>query len=80
MPEDALSFKRGDFVRSKKGLSRKVGVVGRINSNSAASVVVHWRESATGGIQLSYEPKDLELVPSEEIPEDAIELKKILGI
>jgi hypothetical protein len=41
---------------------------------------VHWRESATGGIQLSYEPNDLELVPSEEIPEDAIELKKILGI
>lgn len=80
MPEGAPAFKRGDFIRSKKGLSRKVGVVGRINSNSAASVVVHWRESATGVIQLFYEPKDLELVPSEEIPEDAIELKKILGI
>ena len=80
MPEDAVAFKRGDFVRSKKGLRRTVGVVWQIQPKHIASVVVYWRESDTSRIQYNYEPKDLEFVHFAEAPEYATKLKKSLGL
>jgi hypothetical protein len=80
MPEDLAPLKKGDFVRSRKGLRGTVGVVWQIHSNHIASVVVYWRATDASRVQQDYEPKDLELVPLHEVPEYAIELKKGLGL
>ncbi|MGB8522194.1 MAG: hypothetical protein WCD43_04445 [Candidatus Acidiferrales bacterium] len=80
MPEDAVAFQRGDFVHLEKGLSGTVGVVWRIYAKNRASVEVYWQGSEESRISQSYEPQDLVLVPSLEVPEYAIELKKSLGL
>lgn len=73
-PSGQLSgFKPGDFVRMKRGPTGNVGVVFRIDRGK---LQVHW--PANGSLIQDHEPEDLELVPSNEAPSDAAEVRKNL--
>jgi hypothetical protein len=80
MSEAAAQFRKGDFVRLKRGVVGSVGVVWRIQTKNVASVMVYWRETTADRIQQSHKPKDLELVPVDQAPEYATELKRSLGL
>jgi hypothetical protein len=75
-----MQFKRGDFVKLKKGSAGSVGVVWQVHSKSIASVEVYWREGEKRRLSDTHEPDNLELVALHDVPEYAIELKRSLGL
>jgi hypothetical protein len=77
MPNE--TFKKGDFVKLKRGPAGSVGVVWQIHSKNKASVEVYWSVGETSRSEHLHEPRDLVLVPAHEAPQDAIELKESLG-
>ncbi len=74
------TFKRGDFVKLKRGSAGSVGVVWQIHPESVASVEAYWRSGERSRESHTHEPGDLELVPPHLVPEYAVELKRSLGL
>jgi len=71
-------FEPGDFVRLKASPIGRVGVVGRVDPESTASVQVYWRRDPGLTMTDAYKPGDLRLIPSEDAPEYAVTLKRNL--
>jgi hypothetical protein len=74
------TFKRGNFVKLKKGSAGSVGVVWEIHSKNIKSILVYWLSSEGRRESNEHEPGNLELVPTNQAPDYAIELKKSLGL
>jgi hypothetical protein len=79
MEESDIELSRGDYVKLTEGAGNEVGVVWEIHPKELASVQVYWWSR---GIRCSkyYEPRNLALVPPNEIPDYAIELRGSLGL
>jgi hypothetical protein len=73
-----MVFEPGDFVRLKISPTGRVGVVSRVDPESTASVQVYWRRDSGLSMTDTYKPDDLQLVPSEDVPEYAVTLKRNL--
>jgi hypothetical protein len=71
-------FEPGDFVRLKTSPTGRVGVVSRVDPESTVLVQVYWRRDSGRSMTGAYNPDDLILVPSEDIPEYAVTLKRNL--
>ena len=71
-------FEPGDFVRLKTSPTGRVGVVSRVDPESTASVQVYWRRDSVLSVTDAYEPCNLRLVPSEDVPQYAVTLKRSL--
>jgi hypothetical protein len=76
----AIFFEPGDFVRLKISPTGRVGVVGRLNPDSIASVQVCWHSGSGFSMTEAYKPDDLQLVPPEDVPEYAIALRRSLEL
>jgi len=74
-----MELNRGDYVKLTDGAAGDVGVVWEIHPKEIASTEVYWWN---GGNRWSkyYEPKNLSLVPPNEVPDHAIELRGSLGL
>jgi hypothetical protein len=68
------SIKRGDYVKSKQGLAEPIGVVWEIHPDNIASVEVYYPVNGKG-LPREYEPKELVVVPANEVPEDLVTFK-----
>ena len=75
-----IVFEPGDFVRLKVSPTGRVGVVSRVDPDSIASVQVYWHTGPGFRMTDVHEPRNLELVPSQDIPEYAVELKRSLEL
>jgi hypothetical protein len=73
-----MVFEPGDFVRLKISPTGRVGVVSRVDPESTAFVQVYWRRDSGLSMTDTYKPDDLQLVPSEDVPEYAVTLKRNL--
>ena len=71
-------FEPGDFVRLKSSPTGRVGVVSCVDPESTASVQVYWRRDSGLSMTDAYKPDDLRPVPSEDVPEYAVTLKRNL--
>jgi hypothetical protein len=71
-------FEPGDFVRLKVSPTGRVGVVSRVDPDRIAPVQVYWHTGT--GFQMTdvHQPRNLELVPSQNVPEYGVELKRSL--
>lgn len=68
------SIKRGDYVKSKQGSAEPIGVVWDIHPKNIASVEVYYPVNGKG-LPREYEPKELVVVPANEVPEDLVKFK-----
>jgi hypothetical protein len=75
-----IVFEPGDFVRLKVSPTGRVGVVSRVDPDSIASVQVYWHTGPGFRMTDVHEPRYLELVPSQDVPEYAVELKRSLEL
>jgi hypothetical protein len=73
-------FEPGDFVRLRVSPTGRVGVVSRVDPDSIASVQVYWHTGPGFRMTNVHEPRHLELVPSQDVPEYAVELKRSLEL
>ena len=73
-----IVFEPGDFVRLKASPTGRVGVVSRVDPENTARVQVYWRRDSGRSMTDVYKPDDLRLVPSEDVPEYAVTLKRSL--
>ena len=74
----ATVFEPGDFVRLKTSPTGRVGVVSRVDPEHLHPVQVYWRRDSGLNITDAYKPDDLQLVPSEDVPEYAVTMKRNL--
>jgi hypothetical protein len=74
------AFESGDFVRLKINPTGRVGVVGYIHPENTASVQVYWHSGSGFSMTDFHEPHNLQLVPSEDVPEYAVTLKRSLEL
>ena len=73
-----IVFELGDFVRLRASPTGRVGVVSRVDHENTARVQVCWRRDSGRSMTDVYKPDDLRLVPSEDVPEYAVTLKRSL--
>ena len=73
-----IVFEPGDFVRLKVSPTGRLGVVSRVDPDSIASVQVYWHTGPGFRMTDVHEPRNLEPVPSQDVPEYAVELKRSL--
>jgi hypothetical protein len=74
-----MELNRGDYVKLTEGAAGNVGVVLEIHPKDIASTEVYWWKDGNRWSEY-YEPKYLRLVPPNEIPDYAIELRGSLGL
>ena len=73
-------FEPGDFVRLRISPTGRVGVLSRVDPEGTASVRVYWHRGLGLSMTDAYKPDDLRLVPSEDVPEYAVALKRSLEL
>lgn len=69
------SIKRGDYVRSNKGMTEPIGVVWDIHPKNIASVEVYYPVNGKTRLPREYEPSELEVVPASEVSVDLVKFK-----
>jgi hypothetical protein len=69
------SIKRGDYVTAKQSWAGPIGVVWDIHPNNIASVEVYYPVNGKTRMPKEYEPKELVVVPANEVPEDLVKFR-----